>query len=129
MVRYDIVADTDVTDEWMQHRHAVVLGTPRTNLLLARYSGRLGCEWPAAESVGDSTMDPIRFRDHLYRTPDVGLILLDLHPDHPSRYWVTVTATSINEFDRASRYRLTLLPDFVLWQGNNIPSFGYRPGA
>ncbi len=125
-VRYDIVADGDVTDEMMSRRHLVVIGSPRSNLLLARYHGRLGCEWPAASETDEEPIDPFRFRGETYAHPSAGMVLLGSHPEYAGRYLLTITGTSAASIAQATRLRMHLLPDFVIWEGATVCGFGHE---
>ena len=49
LVEYAVIADSEVTDELMSRRHLVALGSPRTNMLLARFRGRIGVDWSLRE--------------------------------------------------------------------------------
>jgi hypothetical protein len=126
VVRYDIVADGEITDDMMSRRHVVVIGSPRSNLLLARYHGRLGCEWPAPSEMNDGSIDPFRFRGETYAQRSAGMVLLGPHPEFTGRYFFVITGTSADSIAQATRLRLHLSPDFVIWEGATVSGFGYE---
>lgn len=131
-VRYDVVDDVDVTDAMMNQKHVVVLGNARSNLVLARYHGRLECDWPGAvseddEDSGEGRAEPFRFRGHTYTLPDTGLLALHSHPEVSGRCLVVVTGASLQAMSLAARYRLTLCPDFLLWEGATVRMHGHWP--
>jgi hypothetical protein len=127
-VRYEVIKDSDLLDEQMSRRHLILIGTPRTNLLLARYHGRLACEWPAHDE-DDEAVDRFRFREHTYTLPDAGLVFLQKHPDHPGQAIVVITGTTLEAIGVVDRLRLTLLPSYLLWEGPKVTTYGHWPGG
>ncbi len=125
-VRYDIVADAEVTDDMMSRRHLVVIGSPRSNLLLARYHGRLGCEWPASTESDHGPIDPFRFRGDTHAHPSSGMVLLGPHPEYLGKYILTITGSSAEAIAQGTRLRMNLLPDFVIWEGATVCGFGFE---
>lgn len=123
LVDYKITPDAAVADEWASRRHLVVIGTPRTNLLLAKYRAALGCQWPEAAEAGAS-VEPFRVAGRLYNGPRDGLFLLGPNPDFPDRYLFLVTATTVEALAKASLYRTAYMPDYLTYRDAEVRTWG-----
>lgn len=124
LVQYDVFADAEVTDEMMQGRHLVVIGTPRTNMVLARLRSRIGVDWPTIDDMEDG-IDPFRIEDKTYKDRQEGLFLLTANPDAPSRYLLVVTGASPEALASAARFRTAYFPDYLVFRGSDVRQWGF----
>lgn len=122
-VDYPIVPDGDVSEDLLAKRHLVVLGTPKTNLLLARYQARVGCTWPSSSQ--DKSIEPFRVAGKLYNGPRDGLFLLGPNPDCPDRYLLVVTATTSAALARAILFPTAYMPDYLVYRDNTVRAWGH----
>jgi pimeloyl-ACP methyl ester carboxylesterase len=120
LVDYEIRVDAEVDDAWLASRHVVVIGTPLTNMLLARWRGRVGCGW----STADDGREPIELGGRSFSDHQDGLILLGAQPDVPGRYSVIVTGVSVESYAWAGGFCFPLLPDYVAFRGPNVLTWG-----
>ncbi|MBX9656696.1 hypothetical protein K2Y11_24020 [bacterium] len=124
LVQYDVLADAEVTDELMQSRHLVVIGTPRTNMLLARFQSRIGVEWTTSEEVEEG-IDSFRIGGKTYKDRQEGLFLLTANPEAPTHYLLVVTGTTPEALASAARFRTNYLPDYVVYRGSDVRQWGF----
>ena len=124
IVDYAVIADTEVTDELMGRRHLVAIGSPRTNMLLARFRGRIGVDWPTMDETGEG-IDSFRIADKNYRDPQEGLFLLGANPDAPTRYLLVVTGTTTDALAWAVHFRSSYLPDYLVFRGPDVRDWGF----
>ena len=123
LVDYAVAPDAAVTDELASRRHLVVIGSPRTNLLLTRYRAALGCQWPESAEPG-AAVEPFRVAGRLYNGTRDGLFLLGPNPDFPDRYLFLVTATTIEALANASLFRTAYMPDYLTYRGAEVRTWG-----
>jgi hypothetical protein len=124
LVHYDVLADAEVTEQLMQTRHLVVIGNPRTNMLIARFQGRVGVEWTAAEETEEG-LDPFRVAGKTYKDRQEGLFLLTANPDAQARYLLVVTGTTPEALAWAARFRTAYFPDYVVFRGADVRQWGF----
>jgi len=124
LVQYDVLADAEVTEELMQSRHLVLIGTPRTNMLLARFRGRIAVDWPVIDDVEEG-LDPFRIADKTYKDRQEGLFLLTANPDSLARYLLVVTGTSAEAIAWGARFRTAYLPDYLVYRGTDVRQWGF----
>lgn len=124
LVHYDVLADAEVTEQLMQTRHLVLIGNPRTNMLIARFQGRVGVEWTAAEETEEG-LDPFRVAGKTYKDRQEGLFLLTANPDAQARYLLVVTGTTPEALAWAARFRTAYFPDYVVFRGADVRQWGF----
>jgi pimeloyl-ACP methyl ester carboxylesterase len=115
-----ILNDTDLTAEDSARHHLVLIGNPRTNLVLGRLAGRLPCRWPDTSGAVELTATRQRRQD-----PELVLLLLCPNPEAPHRYAFIVTSQVVGALASVSELRMVYLPDFFLTLGRRVVDWGY----
>lgn len=96
---YPVVTDAALTDAMAEGRTLVLVGTPRTNRVLARFADRLPVRFE-----GDDLL--VGTRRHT--GADLGVVFATHHPDHPERAVLVIAGNS-----PAALYRSLSLPDLI----------------
>jgi hypothetical protein len=113
-----IRADHEWIDSVPMDAHLVVIGQPRTNLLLARLRAHLPCKWREAPSgfglEGDWYDDP----------DDVGFFLLP-NPESPGRYLFVVTANDPEALLTAAKTPTAYFPDYLVARRSRVLTWGF----
>ncbi len=115
--RFPVVADVDVDEAFAASHHLVLVGDGASNALIARLGERLPIR---ARAEG------VEVGDVLVEGTDLGAVFVHPNPEHPDRYVVVRTGTSVAGID-ATRYAPRFSPDFlVLDQGVRAGAPWYR---
>ena len=119
---YDIpvVDDTAVTEEELASRNLLCLGTFKSNRVLARFEGRLPLEF------GD---DEIRLAGQTYRGKQVGVSACFPSPANPARLVVVTGGVTPEALTGATHLHLQLLPDYFVWDGDQVLDYGFFDNA
>lgn len=115
---FPIVQDGQLTNEQLQSHHLVLIGTPRTNLLLARFHGRLACGW-------DDESASFSFGGHAWDDPSDGIVFLAPTPSTLDRYTLVVSANSLTGYTELANLSLWRIPEYVVFRGKDPSMWGY----
>lgn len=96
---YPVVTDAALTDAMAEGRTLVLIGTPRSNRVLARIADRLPVRFDGAE---------LQVGARRHTGNDLGVVFATHHPDHPERAVVVIAGNS-----PAALYRSLSLPDLI----------------
>lgn len=98
-------ADVEVTPSEQARHHLVIFGEPSTHALLAQVADRL----PLGIERGRYTVG-----EEVYEGPNLGLVLLYPHPEHPQRYLLINSGLFWGE-PLPVNHKYDLLPDFIVF--------------
>lgn len=126
-IDYRIIADTEVTDKERAENSLVLIGNPRTNLLLARFAGRLPIRWETRPGRQARPGGPvgISLNGRWYAEPDDVAFIDCPNPDSTDRYLFIVTVNDTRALARASQTQTAYLPDFFVQRGAKVLDWGY----
>lgn len=96
---YPVVTDDALTDAMAAGRTLVLVGTPRSNRVLARLAERLPVRFEGADVL-------VGTRRHT--GPDLGVVFAAPHPDHPAQAVLVIAGNT-----PAALYRSLSLPDLI----------------
>lgn len=113
-MRYPVITDEGITDAMADGRTLVLIGTPRTNRVLARVADRLPVRFEGDEIV----VGRRRFRG-----PDVGAVFTAPDPDHPARTLLVIAGTSARALLRSNSLP-DLVPSYVVYDEALAPARG-----
>lgn len=105
--RFPVKSDVEITDDEMQQKSLVLVGSPRTNRVLALFADALPARFEE---------NAITFRGKRYEGDDVGLSFIHPHPKNPAEY-VVVHAGVHAAGTLASRHLPRFSPDFLVYDG------------
>lgn len=104
-IAYPVMADTEATKEALAGKAWVLVGTPRSNAILARLAEKLPIRFTeTGVRVGDKTFDG----------PGVGAAFVHPNPEDPARYVVVLGAPTVEGTLRGMSLP-DLLPDWIVW--------------
>ena len=121
-VDYPVRTDVDVTESELAERNLVLIGSPSTNLLLARFRAALPCEW-YDRSVDECSS--FSFGGRRYEDPRDALLLVYPNPRHPQRSLLVVTGADPRAFGSVANLSTAYLPDFLVLRGTRVLDWGY----
>lgn len=114
-----IVLDSALSDEQQVERNVVLIGRPRTNLVLARLGDLLPIEWHEGPTGASFTFNGKRYDD-----PADSAMFLYPNPEAPRRYVLIVTGNSPTGLAAASRIETAWLPDFIVFNQSQVLDWG-----
>lgn len=119
---YDIpvVEDSRLTGGNLEACNLILLGTFESNQVLARFRGEFPLEF------GDGF---IRLGDSTYRGRHVGLSACFPSPADPDRLVVVTGGITPQAITSATHLNLQLLPDYLLWDGDEVLDYGFFDSA
>ncbi len=115
-----VVEDTRLTEEDLETCNLILLGTSGSNQVLARFRGELPLEF------GDGF---IRLGDNTYRGKHVGLSACFPSPASPDRLVVVTGGVTPQAIASATHLNLQLLPDYLVWDGDEVLDYGFFDSA
>lgn len=123
---YPLCPDVEVDASIASQRHLVVVGNPRSNLLLARMRGLVPCHWEDAATRTPATRTAsFTIAGRTYRDPrDVAFVVCE-NPEHPRRYVMMVTANDVGALNLARRVNTAFLPDYLVHRAERVLDWGY----
>ncbi len=113
-IDYPVVADTEVTAAQLAGKAWVLVGTPRSNAVLARLAEKLPIRF---------TADGVEAGDRTYAGREVGAGFIYPNPEDPARYLVVLGAPTVEGTLRGMSLP-DLLPDWVVWDAALGPARG-----
>jgi hypothetical protein len=119
-MEYPVLADSEFVGARSADRNLVVVGSPRTNLLLTRWRTRLPIRW-----MGDGPPDAFIVRGQTYDDPLDAAFVVCPRPDAPNHYLLIVSPASIAALGAADRVRVAHLPDFLIHRAEKVLAWGY----
>ncbi|MGL5097140.1 MAG: hypothetical protein ACRDD1_16245, partial [Planctomycetia bacterium] len=133
-----LLADHAVTPDDLNRRNLVLIGSPRTHLLLARWRGEFACRWvdpidpepfdeadqPGLDETSESAAAAFHFGGRRYDDPADALFLLQPTPGSTERYTLIVTANATAGLAAAADARLAYLPDYLVRRGPKVLHWG-----
>jgi len=119
---YDIavVDDAAITDDELASCNLLCLGTPRSNSVLAGFGGRIPVELGETE---------IRLANRTYTGKQLGLSACFPSPANPERLVVVTGGVTPEAITGATHLHLQLLPDYLVWDGDEMLDWGFYDNA
>lgn len=119
---YDIavVDDATITDEEVESCNLLCLGTPQSNSVLAGFGGAIPI---------DFADDEIRLADRIYRGKQLGVSACFPSPANAERLVVVTGGVTPEAVTGATHLHLQLLPDYLVWDGDQILEWGFFDNA
>jgi pimeloyl-ACP methyl ester carboxylesterase len=120
VVDYRIVADEDfVRDEAAYPGSLVALGSPRTNLLLARWAGELPLSWPDGRDSDAFEIAGVRYDD-----PSAVAFVLAARPNVERGMVYVLTCASPAGLETLARTNFAFFPDYLVRLPNRVLAWG-----
>jgi hypothetical protein len=116
---FPIVHDVDFESQ-EQKGNVIAIGTPRTNMTLAKWSNQLPISWPSG-----SESDGFALRDELFLDRRDLAFVLGPRPNSMTEYAMVIAPGSLDAMASAECIRVSLLPDFLVLQGRTVRTWGY----
>ncbi len=116
-LEFPVVADRDVADDPPFDQHLVLIGSPWTNLLAARWRERLPVQWNDRQAP--------MVRGQAYGEPWDTVFALGPHPEAQDRYVFVIAPATPGALPFAARARVATLPDFLALRANQPQAWGY----
>ena len=115
---YDIpvVVDTEATEAEIERCSLLLLGTPKSNRALAGLAGDLPLE------IGDGE---IRLGKKAFKGRHLGVCACFRSPRAPDRLVVVTGGTTPEALTGATHLNLQLLPDYLVWDGDQVLEYGF----
>ena len=119
---YDIplVTDREVTEDEAERCNLLLLGTPKSNRVLAGLGDGLPLEFGNGE---------IRLGKKTFRGKHLGLCACFRSPRAPDRLVVVTGGTTPEALTGATHLNLQLLPDYLVWDGDQVLDYGFSDSA
>ena len=122
-VSYPLRLDSAVNEGCLGQHHLVLIGTPKTNLLLARFRAHLPCRWTDDPDTGQTMSFTIN--DRQYDDPRDTAFFVCPNPQCCTCYLLVVTANRVSALARAASVMTAFLPDFLVHRGERVLDWGY----
>jgi len=119
---YDIavVDDATITDEELESCSLLCLGTRKSNRVLARFGEDIPVEFGDGE---------IRLANKTYRGKHLGVSACFPSPANPERLVVVTGGVTPEAITGATHLHLQLLPDYLVWDGDQMLEWGFFDNA
>lgn len=119
---YDIpvIADTDIAEDEMENCNLLLLGTPKSNKVLARFAEALPLE------IGNGE---IRLGEKTFRGKHLGVSACFRSPRARDRIVVVTAGVTPEALTGATHLNLQLLPDYLVWDGDQVLDYGFSGNA
>ena len=115
---YDIqlVDDRKLAEEQLESCNLILLGTFKSNRVLARFQGKLPLEFARGKLVvGRRT----------YKGKNLGISACFPSPANPERLLLVTGGCTPTAITGATHLNLQLLPDYLVWDGDEMLDFGF----
>ncbi|MFO0625743.1 MAG: hypothetical protein U0325_09020 [Polyangiales bacterium] len=111
---YPVVTDDALTEAMAEGRTLVLVGTPRTNRVLARLADRLPVRFEG---------DDILVGGRRHTGDDLGVVFATAHPDHPDRAILVIAGNSARAMVRSLSLP-DLIPAYTVFDERVAPARG-----
>lgn len=111
-----VTPDRALLENDLHGYNLILLGTFRSNAVLARWEGKLPLE------IGDRS---IRLGSRTYRGRQLGLCACFPSPENPDRLVAVIGGVNPEAATGATHLNLQLLPDYLVWEGDEVLDFGF----
>jgi hypothetical protein len=111
-----VVSDRQLADAALGQCHLFLLGTYDSNQILARFRGQLPLEFGSRS---------IRIGERVYQGENLGVCACFPSPANPDRLVVVTGGVSPTAITGATHFNLQLLPDYLVWDGDQMLDFGF----
>ena len=118
--RMEIVRDTEISEAELESCNLILAGTQRSNAVYERIADRLPI------SFGERA---VRIGEQRFDGKEPGALLLTPSPFNGERYTVIIGGATPRAIAGSSHLNLQLLPDYVVWDGQHVPTWGFFNGT
>lgn len=122
-LKLPLASDVEMLEKPLGDFDLIVLGTPQTNLVLARIQGRIPINWQV-ENDGDKSRSKFQLGNRRYDRPRDALAAIFANPLGTNRIVVAMTATHHDALVDLARLRLAFCPGFVAVRDGCVDSWG-----
>ena len=115
-----IVDDDKVTDELLRSSNLILWGTDQSNSVLSKLIDDLPLSFAS---------DSITLGGKQFEGKGLGLAACFPSPLNPERYAVAIGGISPDSITNGTHLNLQLLPDYLVWNGDQVLEFGHFDGS